>query len=264
MGKICYNFSMREVELENLLNDNETLNKTFFHFAPKSAFESINEKGLLALKGKNSQGIEENPKVFFTEGGLNLLRISDIWIKWFAWHIAREKYFGKHYKDWTKEKAAAFKSDFENGKIYTEDIMEKAQNKFLEMTTTFEYYVLDLEEGIDFSYDDIDEVKNRCVHDGILYFSKGFREMYGPYSDFESTKMDKWNMHTFKNKKVSKEKLMHVVSSKYGKDFNMLDMICEVRKKYIEEAKSQIDELTFLNKFLEKIGKIENETTIKM
>lgn len=92
-----------------------------------------------------------------------------------------EKYFGKHYKDWAKEKAAAFKSDFENGKIYTEDIMEKAQNKFLEMTTTFEYYVLDLEEGIDFSYDDIDEVKNRCVHDGILYFSKGFREMYGTY-----------------------------------------------------------------------------------
>lgn len=59
--------------------------------------------------------------------------------------------------------------------------MEKAQNKFLKMTTTFEYYVLDLEEGIDFSYDDIDEVKNRCVHDGILYFSKGFREMYGTY-----------------------------------------------------------------------------------
>ena len=49
------------------------------------------------------------------------------------------------------------------------------------MTTTFEYYVLDLEEGIDFSYDDIDEVKNRCVHDGILYFSKGFREKYGTY-----------------------------------------------------------------------------------
>lgn len=57
---------------------------------------------------------------------------------------------------------------------------------------------------------------------------------------------------------------MHVVSSKYGKGFNILDMIYEVRKKYIEEAKSQIDELTFLNNFLEKIGKLENETTIKM
>ena len=134
------------------------------------------------------------------------------------------------------------------------------------MCMNFEYYVFDLEEGIDFAFDDVDEVKESHLYNGVLSFSPTFMMMYGPYSDFTSIKTDRWNLHTFPNKGVTLDKISRVVSDEYGNNFNMLDTILEVRKKCLtnQEKKKQVYELAFLNDFLEKTCDLENKTTMSI
>ena len=244
---------MKTIEVENLLNDEVLLKKSFFHFAPKKVYDSISKYGLIPDVGKHSLGLEKNPKVFFSEGGINLLRVADTWIRWLSWHVAREIRFGVNYEYWTQEGEMEFRKDFANKKVYTDDVMNEVFNRFLNMTSNYEYYILDLKERIDFSYDDVDEFKTGFIKDNVLKFTPSFREMYGPYSNYSNVNMDKWNMHTYPNIGVSKNKIYHVTSSKYGKDFNMLDMIREVKSKYNSNPKykSEIDELKFLNSFLD-------------
>lgn len=244
---------MKTIEVENLLNDELHLNNSFFHFAPKSAYDSIRMRGLVADIGKHSLGLEKNPKVFFSEGGINLLRVADTWIRWLIWHVAREMRFGINYERWDKEGEMEFRRDFGNGKVYTDDVIREAFDRFLNMTNNYEYYILDLKEGIDFSYDDIDEFKISFIRDNVLSFTPSFKEMYGPYSNFNNVNMDKWNMHTFVNKGVSKDKIYHVVSTKYGNDFNMLDLIMEIKNVYScnPKYKNELNELKFLNSFLD-------------
>lgn len=254
---------MKTVELQDILDNDEILNKTFFHFTPKTMFERIKKDGFKAEKGKNAIGVEENPKVFFVEGPINLLRIADVWIRWIGWNIGKEKYLGKNNENWSKERFYMFKNDFANGSIFTEEIINETYAKFLEMCKSFEYFTLNLEEGKDFIFDDIDEVKRNSFNKDNLSFSPAFMMMYGSYSDFTNIQTDKWNLHTFPYRGVSLDKISHVVSSKYGKDFNMLNMIVDIRRKCLSnpEKKKYIDELVFLNDFLEKTHSLEKDTT---
>ena len=85
-------------------------------------------------------------------------------------------------------------------------------------------------------------------------------------SDFTSIKTDGWNLHTFPNRGVSPDKISYIVSNKYGNSFDMLSMIIEVRKKCMnnQKRKEQVNELVFLNNFLEKTNSLENKTTMSM
>ena len=257
---------MKTIELKDILENDELLNKTLFHFAPKDNYEVINRDGFKAEIGQNAMNIEKNPKVFFAEGPINLLRIADVWIRWISWHVSQRKYFGKNNENWSNEKFAQLKNDFASGDIFTDDVLGETYKIFLDMCKNFEYYTFDLEEGVDFSFSDIDEVKAKHLHDGVLSFSPVFMRMYGPYSDFTSIKTDRWNLHTFSNKGVSLDKISHVVSDEYRQDFNMLDMILEVRKKCLTnpKKKKQVSELAFLNDFLGKTRVLEDKTTISM
>ena len=257
---------MKTIELKDMLENDEMLNKTLFHFAPKANYEVINREGFKAEIGQNDMNIEENPKVFFTQGPINLLRIADVWIRWISWHVSQIKYFGKNDENWSNEKFAQLKNDFASGDIFTEDVLSETYKRFFDMCRSFEYYTFDLDEGVDFSFDDIDEVKAKHLHNGVLSFSPAFMKMYGPYSNFTSIKTDGWNLHTFPSKGVTLDKLSHVVSNEYGSDFNMLDMILEVRRKCLTnpEKKKQVSELTFLNDFLEKTESLEDKSTMSM
>lgn len=255
---------MKTIELKDILENDELLNKTLFHFAPKADYEIVSNDGFKAVKGQNAMNIEKNPKVFFAEGPINLLRIADVWIRWISWHVGHRKYLGRNNENWSNEKFAQLKNDFASGDIFTEDVIDETYRIFLDMCKNFEYYTFDLEEGVDFSFSDTDEVKGNHLHNGVLSFSPAFMKMYGPYSDFTSIKTDRWNLHTFPNKGVSLDKISHVVCDEYGKDFNMLDMILEVRKKCLTnpEKKKQVSELAFLNDFLEKTCGLEKNATI--
>ena len=68
------------------------------------------------------------------------------------------------------------------------------------------YYILDLKEGEDFTFDEIDVKKEKFINlekDSIRYRIPN--HMYGNYSDFESAKVDKWNMNTILGKELTIE-----------------------------------------------------------
>lgn len=254
---------MERIELENLLSNDELLDRTLFHFAKKSSYETYQKLGFNAIIGENAMNIETNPKVFFAEGPLNLLRIADVWIRWTAFHIMKHTY----YKDgWSNDKQAVLLNDFAHGVYNEPEFLNETYSQFYNFCKGNDYYVFNLEEGVDFKFDDIDEVKSKNMNNGVLTFSPTFMHMYGPYSDFTNINTDKWNLHTMPGRGVSADKSYLVVSSKYGDDFNMLDMIREVYNKCLsnDKYKEQLSELVSLNGFLSKTHILEEENNMIM
>ena len=74
----------------------------------------------------------------------------------------------------------------------------------------FNNYILlniDIKENVDFSFDEVDQIKAKGYNRDYL-----IKAGYSPkYSDLESSKMDKWNLHTFSNHGVSEEKNKNVL-----------------------------------------------------
>ncbi len=185
------------------INKND-LNSNYFHFTYKKNLESINSKGLVPNIGNNAKNIEKTKKIFFVEGLDNLLILFDCWInalyyipvipfiyklgafflrcKWFP-NIIGDSYF-KVLKVSKLHQRRAFKK---LDKILDYGILLK----------------LDLEENIDFKYDDKDEIKSRGYikrHLEICGYSK-------KYSNLNSNIMDKWNMHTLTDRVVDIKKI---------------------------------------------------------
>ena len=103
---------------------------------------------------------------------------------------------------------------------------------------------LDLEENVDFRYDDIDEIKSRNYkkrHLELMGYSK-------KYSSLENNNMDKWNLHCLSDHSInnSKIKLCYIKDSYKLKDiFNYavnnttidLKNICPILYEYLENEK---------------------------
>ena len=71
------------------------------------------------------------------------------------------------------------------------------------------YYILDLKEGEDFSFDEVD-VKKQYKLNFKDEPDQMFKQMYGKYSNFESAKVDKWNMNTFLGKQMKLENMTYI------------------------------------------------------
>ncbi len=131
------------------------------------------------------------------------------------------------------------------------------------------YYILDLKEEEEFSFDEVDESKRKKLlfKDNPAKYNV-FKEMYGKYSNFESTKVDKWNMHTFLGKRMTitpdrikqltlpngKNDVLSVVEFLYNKykqitpkeeqvQFDLLDGYMEYVKNKIKNNELQEKEL---------------------
>lgn len=68
------------------------------------------------------------------------------------------------------------------------------------------YYILDLHEGKDFSFDDIDAKKEKALvsqkhKDNLEY--RYIKEEYGKYSNVNNLILEKWNMNTFLGKQLT-------------------------------------------------------------
>ena len=186
-----------------ILNKND-LQKNYFHFTSESNLESISKNGLLPNIGHNARYIEKTKKVFFVDGLDNLLILFDCWInvylylpripfiyklgcfflrqKWFPQIIA-DSYFGILKRTKVNQKHAF-----------------KVFNKLLNEGVLLN---LELEEGIDFNYNDSDEIKTRGYklrHLELMGYSK-------KYSTLNNDSMDKWNLHTYTNQKIAKNKI---------------------------------------------------------
>ncbi len=190
--------------MKNYILSQKDLNSNYFHFTDKKNLESIKSKGLVPNIGANAKNIEQTKKVFFVEGLDNLVILFDCWInalyyipvipfiyklgafflryKWFP-NIISDSYFKVLKVSKLHQKRAFKRLD----KILDNGILLK----------------LDLEENIDFRYDDKDEIKSRG-------YTRKHLEICGyslKYSDLNNNAMDKWNLHTLTNHIVNSKKI---------------------------------------------------------
>ena len=204
---------------------NDRLKESFFHFTGEENLMNIQEVGLQPRIGFNSNGLEKTSKIFFSKGFDGLLQNLDVWIK-YKFHRAFNEVDGYgFYKGKTIEERKRLIEEWGKeflSKDYLKDDekKEKVFEKIYEGIKTQKYLLLDLEEGIDFKYDDIDEIKEYNLEEKNKGNSTRYiyaKEMYGNYSNVDSNIVDKWNMHTLPNYGVAKEKISKVIT-KDGKD----------------------------------------------
>ena len=199
------------------LND---INTSYFHFTKKSNLESVDERGLIPQKGKHANYLEDTKKVFFVKGLDNLLILFDCWINVYkkipilpdskltyglASKAMKSKYFPMCFVDFY----FILVKNSKRHKKYAYKIFDKLLDECVLLH-------LDIKEGVEFSFIDIDEIKSRGYRKRHL-IELGYSEKY---SDMNSNKMDNWNLHTLNNKGIepSKIKLCFINNSYSIKD----------------------------------------------
>ena len=231
---------MKEYKIS--LND---INSNYFHFTRKSNLDSIKNKGLLPKISFHAQCLEETKKVFFVQGLDNLLILFDCWINVCEKYPLIPGMFNlgtkiMRYKWFPKTIINAYFKYTKYNKIHR-FIAYRYFDMFLK-----KYILLNLtiKEEIDFSFDDIDEIKAKGYKKEYL-IQGGYSLLY---SDLESTKMDKWNLHTFSNHGIdsSKLKICYINNSckmidilNYALNNTNLDVeiVCPVLWKYLKKRK---------------------------
>lgn len=177
------------------------LKNSFFHFDVRS-LEYIEEYGFPPDIGPDSQNAEETPKVFFSKGIDGVLDIIDVWLIWRMHKDHRENV------GWTKEFLL---------ESYLDDIEKKniTFNNMYKWLLQRKYYKVDLEEGIDYKVDDIDEPKRNAIKNkkdcensvkkpwDYLFAMQMYK---GKIKHFDE-RMEDWNMHTISNKGISPNKI---------------------------------------------------------
>lgn len=176
-----------------------SLKESFFHFKGEENLINIQEVGLQPRIGINSNGLEKTSKIFFSKGFDGLLQNLDVWIK-YKFHRAFNEVDGYgFYKGKQIEERKKLIDEWLNeflSKEYLKDTKKKEQvfEKIYEGIKTQKYLLLDLEEGIDFKYNDIDEIKdynleekNKGNPSRYLYA----KEIYSNYSNIDSNIVDK-------------------------------------------------------------------------
>lgn len=186
---------------------------SFFHYTNKKNIANIDKNGLVPQIGDSATGIEMTKKIFFAIGPKGVFSIFDSWIRWLI---------AKRLTDLPGEKAdipvyrfctfvmrlplihhlvavivnfivwIEFRCRFFKVKSF------KIMKEILENSC---FLVLDLEEEIDFSYQDIDEVKAQRFNRKLL------KTLYAKQNKMDSKKMDYWNMHTFSDITISPDKI---------------------------------------------------------
>lgn len=197
--------------------DIKELNKTtiFLHYTDKRNVKSIFSVGLLPKIGKNSKNIELNKKVFFTEGFDNTLFLMDSWIKWLVLRPKSNFIYkcGCFYMTHKIFPKIVVDLIFKNW-IKSDKKVKYACKKLDNILKNSVFLKLDLVENVDFSYSDIDEVKNQS------FSRKQLGYIYTYDSDVSDSKMELWNMHTLKDKIIEPEKikLIEINNNRCAKD----------------------------------------------
>ena len=262
--------------------DYETLEKMFFHYTLKANYYSINENGLHAVIGVNSQGIDKKPSIFFSGGVEAVLQTWDVWLKWRMNRLNNPLWQGKtveevnHIQEMFKTGQATSEQYYEMKKWteeylsgqYKEDpekLQELYEYQIAELSHSI-YLSLPLKEGRDFVKDQIDHKKENNFQNKDNPNSKTygfFKEMYGNYTDYSSTTADKWNMQTIPGKKlvINSDEITQLVTGD-GKE-DVLSIVNEFYKMYKEnvpeEKQSKFDLLDSFMKYANEKNSTEIE-----
>lgn len=239
---------MDRVDENNLLIyelNKSDISENYFHFTKTKNLNSIKNMGLIPKINFHAKHLEITKKVFFVKGLDNLLCLFDCWIN----VCEKYPYIPGMFSLGTKiMKYKWFPKSIINGYFkYTEYnkihlfVAYKYFDMFLE-----KYILLNLQisEGIDFSFDDIDEIKNKDYCKEYLIKGGYSRE----YSDLESKVVDKWNLHTFSNHAIDSNKIKICYIKESCKMIDILkytlanttlnvEKVCPVLYKYLKKRK---------------------------
>lgn len=205
---------MRKYELS--LKD---INSNYFHFTKANNINSIKKNGLLPKISFHAQSLEDTKKVFFVEGLDNLLILFDCWIN------VCEKYplIPGMFQLGTK-----IKGKNKLSKLFINLYFKWTEiNKFHKLIAYkyFDYFLekyillnVNIKEEKDFSFNDIDQIKAKGYDKEFLI--KGGYSL--KYSDLNSIKMDKWNLHTYTNHGIGSSKLKICT---INNSYNMIDIL---------------------------------------
>lgn len=221
--------------------DINTINKNdcFLHYTAIKNLYSIFDIGLEPRIGKNSMAIEKSKKVFFTIGFDNTLILMDAWIKWLVLRprsnfiyncgafFMTKKYFPEIIVD------TIFKKWIKNDKR-----IKYACKKLNKILNNSVFLLLDLEEDVDFKYNDIDEVKSQ------KFPRKQLKYIYTYCPNIENNTIEKWNMHTLSNKIIEKKKITLLSANNSFKASDLIEyMFYQSNIKFSKE-------LPFFNKYV--------------
>ena len=133
------------------------------------------------------------------------------------------------------------------------DILKEVHEKMYDDLKDRIYYSVDLQEGIDYEKDGIDDKKvdlktrleNNDIPERIVEDVK-WQYGDGQYGNFDDIKQEKWNRNTIRGKVIEPQKLTQIVSENGSS--SALDIILE---KYESNDKTKIENLKELEELVE-------------
>lgn len=227
-------------ELEN--KEKQKLKKVFLHFTRKNNQESIEKIGLDPnVKKENAVGNDrEVPVVYFSEGLDGMFEILNTWVR------------TEYYMNVQSKRIAGINVKFGHEERNPE-ILKEVYEKMYEDLKDRIYYSVDLEEGIDYEKDGIDDkkvdLKTRLENNDIeerIFEDVKWQYDDGDYGNFNDIKQEKWNRNTIRGKVIEPEKLTQIVSE--NGSLSALDIILE---KYESHDKTKIENLKELEELVE-------------
>ena len=227
-------------ELEN--KEKQKLKKVFLHFTRKNNQESIEKIGLDPnVKKENAVGNDrEVPVVYFSEGLDGMFEILNTWVR------------TEYYMNVQSKRIAGINVKFGHEERNPE-ILKEVYEKMYEDLKDRIYYSVDLEEGIDYEKDGIDDkkvdLKTRLENNDIeerIFEDVKWQYGDGDYGNFNDIKQEKWNRNTIRGKVIEPEKLTQIVSE--NGSLSALDIMLE---KYENYDKTKLENLKELEKLVE-------------
>ena len=258
------------------INEIIDLENALFHHHPKKFFEYVDENGIPAAIGENAIGVEKNPKIFFSKGIDGMLKLWDVWIKWEMKHAfdGKNKYdifdSPKEKDTWQKYWDANFptNANYEQIKNFFENFPKEQKEKFYDafipkMIEEYDYYLLDIKDGVEYDSNDIDEGKQKLKDEfdsinpndyphkfeAIKETNKA-KALYGSFSR-QDLITDDWNMHTKPYTDVSKDKITQVTTSDGKTD--ALSILIEMydKRKTMPNSESLYSQFDILPDFID-------------
>ena len=209
----------------------------FFHFTRETAIPKIAKQGLRGdLENReNAVGNDyENPSIYFSDGETGLLKTVDVWLRWEYGRIAR----GKKSPD--------------GSMITVPSVLEATFKKVFDDYKERRYFQLDLVEGkdkesTDFSYDSEDFKKKASINNGGP--TRRTRWMLGSYTNWETPKLEDWNMMTHVGGRRIEIDRMKMVETEQGKS----DALSVIEETYERSRNKENIDLRYLDSFIKYV-----------
>ena len=227
-------------ELEN--KEKQELKKIFLHFTRKNNQEDIEKRGLdpQAKKENAVANDKEVPVVYFSEGVDGMFETLNTWVRF------------EYYMKVQEKRREGIDVKLGNEEIDSE-ILKEVHEKMYDDLKDRIYYSVDLQEGIDYEKDGIDDkkvdLKTRLENNDIeerIFEDVKWQYDDGDYGNFNDIKQEKWNRNTIRGKVIEPEKLTQIVSE--NGSLSALDIILE---KYESHDKTKIENLKELEELVE-------------